>query len=209
MNKKIFFKISPAVPALYDARACLCLPGAAGRGLPPGQPGQASQGLRYYAFRRHEDRRGSRPRPARAQALARTLCWWHGRVGAQFLQRLHEAAWLLKSCRDDPGVLPFWRQGGGGRLGHDATPFWRRAQGNLLHHQRATVTPGWGQSGLLSAALRCWLVLVFSVTWLAACETALPPGGRPTHPSRPCRQQRLAHDDCRACPCPRRHRRSP
>ena len=180
MNKKIFFKISPAVPALYDARACLCLPGAAGRGLPPGQPGQASQGLRYYAFRRHEDRRGSRPRPARAQALARTLCWWHGRVGAQFLQRLHEAAWLLKSCRDDPGVLPFWRQGGGGRLGHDATPFWRqggggrlghdatpfwrRARGNLLHYQGATVTSSWGQSGLLSAALRCWLVLMFSVT---------------------------------------------
>ena len=112
MNKKIYFKISPAVPALYDARARPCLPGTAGRGL-------------------------------------------------------------LQSCRDDPGVSPFWRQGDGERLGHGATLCWRRARGNLLHHQGATVTPGWGQSGLF--ALRYWLVLVLSVTWLTACKTVLPP----------------------------------
>ena len=84
MNQK-YFKTSPPVSALYDAQARLCLPGVAGRGLSPRQPQRASQGLRHYAFRRHEDRRG-----------------------------------------------------------------------------------------ILSVALRYWLTLVLSITWLTACETAAP-----------------------------------
>ena len=94
MNKKIYFKISPDIPALYDARARLCLSEAVGRGF------------------------------------------------------------------------PFQHQGGSGGLGHGAT------QGNLPHHQEATVTSGWRQR-LLSTALKC-LVILFSVTWLTACGTALP-----------------------------------
>ena len=109
LNKKIYFKISPAVPAFHDAQARLCLSRAVGQGLPPGQPRRTS--------------------------------------------------------RD------------GGKLSHGVTPScWYRARGNLFHHQGATVTPGWRQSGFLSAALRCWLLLMLSVTWLAACgETVLPP----------------------------------
>ena len=40
-----------------------------------------------------------------------------------------------------------------------------------LHYKGATLR----QSVLLSAALRCWPVFIFSVIWLAACETVLPP----------------------------------
>ena len=98
LNKKIYFKIFPVVPALYDIPARLCLSKAAGRGLPPRQPRRA----------------------------------------------LHS--------------------------------YWPRTRGNLFHHQGATVTSGWGQSGLLSAALKCWLLLMLSITWLTACgETVLPP----------------------------------